>query len=59
MNHHIKLINIYQHNLPISIEQKTTQGLFIKLTALIPIKLSRPDPKRSTRGNRRGPLDGS
>ena len=29
------------------------------MTALIPIKLSRPDPERSTRGNRRVPLNRS
>ena len=31
----------------------------MKTGALIPIKLSRPDPERSTRGNRRVPLNGS
>ena len=39
--------------------QKMTQELFMKPGALIPIKLSRSDPKRSIRANRRVLLSGS
>ena len=43
---------------PISTGLRTQHRNFENL-ALIPIKLSRPDPERSTRGNRRMPLSGS
>ena len=56
----IKLTQLDFNKIELPISTGLKQLKFIlKIEALIPIKLSRPDPEGSTRGNRRVPLSGS
>ena len=57
-NAHFKMNKTKTKRQPISTGLRKMTHKFWKSTTLIPIILSRPDPKRQTSGNRRVPLSG-